>query len=89
MFLYQADKNVNQPRIKLQPAVFFQFFNRFLMGKRSPVRPGAGHRLIGIGNGQDAGIEMDLISLQPFGVTASVPVFVMLQDEIGQRGNFF
>ena len=56
----------------------------FGQGKAFAIGPVAGHRVVGVYNGDDAGAERDAISFKTVGVASAVEsLVVMLDDRVG------
>ena len=54
--------------------------------ERRPVRPVLGHRVIGVGRGEQPSAELELIAGDAAVVAGAVDAFVVAGGEVGERG---
>jgi hypothetical protein len=66
--------------IELLALAFRQFLAYGLFAKRAPIRSIGGHRVNGVSEHDNAGLERDRVTRETVGISAAVPVFVMMTD---------
>src|ERR1041385_1105198 len=68
-------------RVELPPAERLKLGGSSLVAAPSTVDPITRHRVEGVGHGEDACVDVNLLALQPQRVARPVPLLVVLRDD--------
>ena len=82
-------ERVDYARVELRAAAAVELLQGLRGGTPATVRAVGEHRLEGVGDGDDPGLERDLLAPQPEGVAVTVEPFVVSQDrgtQVGEAG---
>jgi hypothetical protein len=61
--------------------LFFHRAERVLDGEYALIRPGAGKRIVNVGDLKDAREERDVAAAQAIGISGTVPAFMVMADD--------
>src|SRR5688500_4014563 len=86
--LQLVEENRHEVGIELRAAQPAKLVGCPLMRLRRLVRPAVDHRLVGVGNGDDARAERDVLAAQPVGVAGAIEALVVVANDRreGARG---
>src|SRR5207253_8094162 len=74
-------EGIDDPRIEVAAAPALDLFQRLAQTQGRPVDAVRHHRLEGVRHRDDARTQWDLFALEAFGITGSVPLFMVMTDQ--------
>ena len=81
-----GEKGLDHIRVELDPGQIPDHLGAFAAGDLPLTGAGIAFPVVEIGHGDDPAADGDIDSLQPFGVAAAVPVFVVVEDDLHDMG---
>src|ERR1700674_1863810 len=79
---HHLDEVVDDDRVELRALAGLQLRERELRRAPLAIGPRRRHRVIGVTDGHDAGMQRDVLTRQPVRVTAAVVPLVVMQDDV-------
>ena len=80
-----ALEGLDDLRVELGAGDAAQLGERGLGADRAPVGVARGHHVVGVGDGDDARAERDVLARDAGGVAAAGELLVVVQDDLGDR----
>ena len=78
----EREEDLDDARVELRAGGLAQAAARLLDREPLAVRPVGRHRVVGVADEDDAGLERDLLAGEAVGVAAAVPVLVAVADDL-------
>src|SRR5436309_15395927 len=78
-------ERVDDLRVELRARATLELLERVARRQRLAVDALARHRVVRVGNEDDACAERNLLAAQPVGVAVAVPALVVMQHPVGNR----
>src|SRR3954469_3831967 len=80
-------ESAHDGRVELRVRALLELQERLLLGEPAAVRALGGHRVVRVGDADDASAERDLLAGQPVRIAGAVPALVVVQHPAGDRIN--
>lgn len=80
ILVFRVHEHLHQAGVELRAGALLQLCHRLRMRPRRAIGPVGGHRVVGIGYGDDARGKGDLLARQTVGIAIAIPSFVVMVD---------